>query len=255
MDFTGIILEKKDHAGILTLNRPPVNAVNLKTLEEIESALDDLENNSDVRVVIITGAGEKSFSAGFDVSEAGQSDITVPKGQAVWTRIDRFEKPVIAAINGFALGGGCELALACHFRIMTDNPDIRIGLTELNLGIIPGWGGTQRMARQLGKSRALDLILFSRKLTPGEALKIGLVDRISSGEVINDALDMAAGLSTRPPLAVARVLRAISAGEYRGIDEGLRIELDGCMKAGRSEDAAEGFTAFLEKRDPVFKGK
>jgi enoyl-CoA hydratase/carnithine racemase len=163
---------------------------------------------------------------------------------------------VIAAINGVALGGGCELALASHFRIMSSDAKAKIGLTELNLGIIPAWGGTQRMTRLLGRTKALDLILFGKKVDAVEALEIGLVDKVSSpGQLMNDAVELAGRLAERPPIAVACVLKAIAAGIYEGIDEGLRIEQESSRLLGQTQDAREGFIAFLEKRQPNFKGE
>jgi enoyl-CoA hydratase/carnithine racemase len=254
MAFENIILEKKGHIGVLTLNRPPANSVNLVTLEEIDSALDDLDSDKNIRVVIITGAGEKGFSAGFDVSDAANADKVGPKGQEVWTKVERLSKPVIAAINGYAFGGGCELALACTFRLMTEGA--KIGLTELNLGIIPGWGGTQRMPRVVGKAKALDLILFSKRLTAAEALEIGLVDKVfASGEFMSEVFDLASILAKRPPIAVSSVLKAINAGLEKGLDEGTKVELEGSRTVAKSKDAMEGFTAFFEKREPSFKGE
>lgn len=254
MDLENILYEKRGYIAILTLNRPPANSVNLATLIEIEKALDDAEKGKDVRVLVITGAGEKGFSAGFDVRDAANAQIVSPKGQEVWTRIDRFPKPVIAAINGYAFGGGCELAMAATFRIIQEGA--KIGLTELNLGIIPGWGGTQRMPRILGKSKALDLILFSKRLSAREALEIGLVDRVSAeGELMKDVMEMAEFLADRPPLAVAAVLRAVGTGIEKGLDEGTKVELEGSRLVSSSKDAVEGFTAFLEKRAPIFRGE
>jgi enoyl-CoA hydratase/carnithine racemase len=254
MAFENIILEKKGHIGVLTLNRPPANSVNLVTLEEIDSALDALDSDKNIRVVIITGAGEKGFSAGFDVSDAANADKVGPKGQEVWTKVERLSKPVIAAINGYAFGGGCELALACTFRLMTEGA--KIGLTELNLGIIPGWGGTQRMPRVVGKAKALDLILFSKRLTAAEALEIGLVDKVfASGEFMSEVFDLASILAKRPPIAVSSVLKAINAGLEKGLDEGTKVELEGSRTVAKSKDAMEGFTAFFEKREPSFKGE
>ena len=152
MEFENIVLEKKGHIAVITINHPPVNAWNLATMLDFEKAVDDVEADKEVRVVILTGAGEKCFSAGFDVSDAANSHKTSPKGRDLWRRIDRFPKPVIAAINGFALGGGLELAMCCQFRIMADGPKVLLGLTELNLGIIPGWGGTQRLPLIAGKA-------------------------------------------------------------------------------------------------------
>jgi enoyl-CoA hydratase/carnithine racemase len=225
-------------------------------MEDFEKAIDEIENDRDSRVLIITGAGEKCFSAGFDISDAANSHITSPKGRDIWTRIDRFSKPVIAAINGFAMGGGLELALSCHFRIMIDDPKATVGLTELNLGIIPGWGGTQRLTRIVGKARALDMILFSKRIDAKEALSIGLINQISTkARLMDDAIAFAEVLADRPPLAVGAVLNAISTFDYSGLEAGLKVEEEGSAIVGKSKDCIEGFTAFLEKRDPVFTGE
>ncbi|NNL75444.1 MAG: enoyl-CoA hydratase, partial [Desulfobacterales bacterium] len=192
----------------------------------------------------------------FDVSDAANSHITSPKGREIWTRIDRFSKPVIAAINGFAMGGGLELAMSCHFRIMVDDPKATIGLTELNLGIIPGWGGTQRLTRIVGKARALDMILFSKRIDAREAYSIGLINQISTKDrLMDDAIAFAEVLARRPPLAVGAVLNAISTLEYEGMEAGLKAEKEGSAIVGKSKDCVEGFTAFLEKREPLFKGE
>lgn len=256
MELENILIEKKDHIAIVTINHPPANAWNLATMEDFQKALDDVENDKDVRVVVLTGAGEKCFSAGFDVSDAGNTAKTAPLGRELWRRVDRFPKPVIAAINGFALGGGLELALSCHFRVMVDAPKAKIGLTELNLGIIPGWGGTQRLAAVIGKAKALDMILFSKRVDAKEALEIGLVNAISEpGKVLDDALELASKIVKRPPLAVSAVLKAMSAGEYESKDAGLEMEATGTDLVSTSKDAIEGFTAFLQKREPNFTGE
>ncbi len=256
MSYDNLIIERKGHIAIITLNHPPVNAWNLGLMEDFEKAVDEVENDRDIRVLILTGGGEKCFSAGFDVSDAANSHITSPKGRQIWTRLDRFTKPVIAAINGFAMGGGLELALSCHFRIMVDDPKATIGLTELNLGIIPGWGGTQRLTRVVGKARALDMILFSRRIGAKEALAIGLINQISTKDkLMQDALAFADVLAKRPPLAVGAVLKAISAFDYNGLEEGLKVEEEGSAVVGKSKDCIEGFSAFLEKREPVFTGE
>jgi enoyl-CoA hydratase/carnithine racemase len=256
MELENIKLEKKNHIALITIDHPPANAWNLATMLDFEKVIDDVEADKDVRVVVLTGAGEKCFSAGFDVSDAANSHETSPKGCALWRRIDRFPKPVIAAINGFALGGGLELALCCQFRIMADAPKVRIGLTELNLGIIPGWGGTQRLPLVVGKAKALDMILFSKKLGAQEAREIGLVNQISTPEnLMADVFAFAEKLAQRPPIAVSCVLNAVSTGSYEGLDEGLRMETEGSKIVGASKDCIEGFTAFLEKRDAVFTGE
>jgi enoyl-CoA hydratase/carnithine racemase len=256
MSDKNIILEKRENISIVTINHPPANAWNLVTMEEFEKVIDAVEQDKETRVIIITGAGEKSFSAGFDVSDAANAAKTSPKGKALWTRIDRFPKPIIAAINGFAFGGGLELAMACHFRIMVDHPKVTVGLTELNLGIIPGWGGTQRLPLLVGRSTALDMILFSKRIGAQEAMKIGLINQISApGKIIEDALAFAQKLAERPPIAVSCVLKAMAAGLYEGLEQGLRVEDEGTARVSQSKDCIEGFTAFLEKRQPIFKGE
>ncbi len=256
MTSKNIILEKKEHIALITFNHPPVNAWNLATMEEFEQTIDAVEKDPEVRVVILTGAGEKCFSAGFDVSDAANSAKTSPMGRNLWERIDRFDKPVIAAMNGFALGGGLELAMACHFRIMVDTPKAKVGLTELNLGIIPGWGGSQRLPRLVGRAKALDMILFSKTVSAGEALEIGLVNQVSSPEnLMDDAFAFAEKLAERPPIAVGCVLKAMSAGEYEGFEKGLLVETEGTVRVRESKDCLEGFKAFLEKRKPVFSGE
>ena len=188
MEFQTLLYRKENHVLVITLNRPPANSVNLMTVIDIEKAMDEAEKDKDVRVIVFTGAGEKGFSAGFDVTDAANAAETGPRGRALWTRIDRFSKPIIAAINGYAFGGGCERAMACTFRVMQENA--KIGLTELNLGIIPGWGGTQRMPRLVGKSKALEMILFSKRITAREAFEIGLVDRVAKeGELMKDVME------------------------------------------------------------------
>ncbi len=256
MQLENIILTKQKYLAIITINHPPVNAWNWATMQDFEKALDAFENDQVVRVVIITGAGEKCFSAGFDVSDAGKAHKTSPKARELWRRIDRFPTPVIAAINGYALGGGLELAMCCQFRIMVDAPQAMVGLTELNLGNIPGWGGTQRLPLLVGKAKALDMILFSRKLNATEALAAGLVNQVSApGHLMDDVLAFAEKLAKKPPVAVSSVLRSIAAGAYKGLDAGLKVEEEGSKIVRQSEDRKEGFSAFLEKRAPAFKGK
>jgi enoyl-CoA hydratase/carnithine racemase len=256
LSFNHIFLEQRENISLLTIDHPPANAWNLAAMEEFGQRLDQLENNRQTRVVILTGAGEKIFSSGFDVSDAANAPKTSPLGRELWRRVDRFPKPVIAALNGHAFGGGLELAMACHFRIMVDDPKASVGLTELNLGIIPGWGGTQRLPRLVGRARALEMILFSRRIGPQEALEIGLVNKISPpAKLMDDAWELAGRLAERPPLAVGWVLKALAAGAYEGLDAGLRMEAEGSSALRETKDRAEGFKAFLEKRKPVFTGE
>ena len=255
MSYSNITLTTKDFVSTLTLNRPPTNSINLGIREELDRAITELEKSKDTRVVIITGAGEKGFSAGMDVSDVANIEKG-PNGNDVFNRIERFGKPVIAAINGYALGGGCELALVCHFRFITDNPKAVIGCPEVNLGITPGWGGIQRLPRLLGKSKALDMILFSKRLSGQEALAIGLVDRVvPAAELMNEAMAFALTLTKRPPLAVNAVLTGMSVGLEKGIEEGIRVDREWSRKLAQSQDAREGFTAFFERREPVIKGE
>jgi enoyl-CoA hydratase/carnithine racemase len=255
MSYNNIILTTKDFVSTITLNRPPTNSVNLGVREELNSAVIELQQSKDTRVVIITGAGDKGFCAGMDVTDIANLEKG-PNGNDVFNRIERFPKPVIAAINGYALGGGCELTLVCHFRFMTDNPKAVIGCPELNLGITPGWGGVQRLTRLLGKSKALDMILFSKRLSAQEALAVGLVDRVvPAPELMKEAMALGLALTKRPPLAVNAVLNGMSVGLEKGIEEGLRVDREWVKKLIQSKDAKEGMTAFLERREPVFKGE
>ena len=251
-----VTLSINEHIAVITLNNPPANAWSLALAEAFEAALDQAEADDQARVIVITGGEAKCFSAGFDVSDAKNTHLTSPKVRAMWRRLDRMDKPLIAAMNGHALGGGLELALSCHFRVMTDNPKALLGLTELNLGIIPGWGGTQRLARLVGRSQALDMILFSKRVGPAEALEMGLVDRLAPAEGFMDqVMDMARTLAARAPIAVRWVLKSFAAGLYEGLDAGLDTEADGSAAVRETEDRQEGFAAFLEKRQPQFKGR
>ncbi len=255
MGYSNILVSTSDFVSTITLNRPPMNSVNLGIREELDQAVSELELSKETRVIIITGAGEKGFCAGMDVSDI--ANITRgPNGNDVLNKIERSGKPYIAAINGHALGGGCEISLVCHFRFMTDNPKALIGCPEVNLGITPGWGGIQRLPRVVGKSRALDMILFSKRLTAPEALALGLVDRvIPAVDLINEALAFAKLLAARPPLAVRATLEGMAVGLEKGLEEGLRTDQAWSQKLAQSQDATEGMMAFLEKRPPVFKGE
>lgn len=251
-----IKLDVNDHIAVITLNNPPVNAWGLAMSTAFEETLNRIENDPEVRVIVISGGDAKCFSAGFDVTDAQNTPITSPKVRELWKRLDRSEKPIICAINGHALGGGLELALCCHFRIMVDDPKAVLGLTELNLGIIPGWGGTQRLARVVGRPQALNMILFSKRLGAADALAVGLVDRlVERDQLMTEVMDMAETLARRPPIAVRWVLKAFHAGLTEGLDAGLRVEEEGAAATRESEDRNEGFAAFKEKRKPVFRGK
>ena len=252
--------EVRDQILIVTIDRPKVlNALNAQTVEEIGRVFAEARKDDAVRAVIVTGGGEKAFVAGADINElARQSPIsgkeTSERGQFILSQIERFPKPVIAAINGFALGGGCELALACHIRIASDKA--QIGLPEVTLGIIPGFGGTQRMARLLGKGKALELICTGDRIGAIEAEKIGLVNKVVAPEALMGAAEeMARKIASRSPVAVRAAIEAVNVGSEMGFEEGQFLEatLFGLLCA--SEDMKEGMAAFLGKRAANFPGK
>ncbi|MBM3167061.1 MAG: enoyl-CoA hydratase [Chloroflexi bacterium] len=258
MSYQYLTVEREDNIGIITLNRPPANPISYPVMAEIGNAVDELQKDKAIKAIIITGAGEKAFSAGFDVKTAGtpESAQLPGKGHEVFNKIEGGPKPVIAAINGFALGGGCELAMACHFRFMVDAEGAVIGLPEITLGIIPGWGGTQRMPRLIGKTKALEMLLTGKRLRAPEALSIGLINKVSKpGEVLKDAKDLGKELAKKAPLAVKAILDSVFRGLNSTFEEGLKIELEGSRLVGQSKDAVEGITAFLQKREAVFTGE
>lgn len=258
MAYENLIVEREDNVGIITLNRPPANPINLAVLDELDAVLTEWEKDKAVRAIIITGAGERGFSAGFDIKTAGTPDgeRAMSRGQEVFRHIEKYPKPVIAALNGFALGGGCELAMSCHFRIMLDSERVVAGQPEINLGIIPGWGGTQRLPRLVGKTKALEMLLLGTRINAPEALNIGLITKISQpGQLMNDARELARALAKKAPVAVQIILDAVTRGLETTIDQGLKIELEGSQQVGKTKDAMEGMIAFIEKREPVFKGE
>lgn len=258
MAYENLIVERDENIGVITLNRPPANPINLATLNELDQALTEFENDRTIRVLIITGAGEKGFSAGFDVKTAGtpEAEKTGPRGVEVLSRIEKYPKPVIAAINGFALGGGCELAMACHLRIMVDSERVVIGLPEIDLGIIPGWGGTQRLPRLVGKTRALEMLLLGKRIRAPEALNIGLINKVSRPEdLMKDAKELARALAKKAPIAVRVILDVVTRGLETTTDEGVKIEREGSQIVMKTKDAMEGMIAFIQKREPVFTGE
>ena len=258
MAYETLIVEREEDIGIITLNRPPANPINLTVQNELDKALTEFEQDKTIRALIITGAGEKGFSAGFDVKTAGtpEAEKTGPRGQEVFRRIERYPKPVIAAMNGFALGGGCELSMACHVRVMVDSERAVIGQPEIDLGIIPGWGGTQRLPRLVGRTKALEMLILGTRIRAPEALSIGLITKVSQpGELMKDAKELGKTLAQKAPIAVRIILDAVTRGLETTIDEGLKIELEGSREVGKSKDAVEGMMAFVQKRAAEFKGE
>ena len=253
-------IEVRDGVLILRVDRPKVlNALNAQTVEEIYRVFAMAREDRNIKAVIVTGGGEKAFVAGADINELAQKTPitgkeTSQRGQFIFSFIERFPKPVIAAINGFALGGGCELAMACHIRIASDKA--QIGLPEVSLGIIPGYGGTQRMARLLGKAKALELICTGDRIGAEEALRIGLVNKVvPADQLLAAAEEMARKIMTRGPLAVRAAIEAVMSGSEMPFEEGQFLEaaLFGLLCA--SEDTKEGMQAFIEKRTANFQGK
>ncbi|MDP2361083.1 MAG: enoyl-CoA hydratase-related protein [bacterium] len=277
---TTLLLEIEEGIALLTLNRPAsLNALNHALLGELEEAVVQLEQDSQLRAAVLIGAGVKAFAAGADIAELAGLDSrgaagVAARGQGILRRLERLPKPVIAAVNGFALGGGCELAMACHLRLAA--PHARFGQPEVNLGLIPGYGGTQRLARLVGRGRATELCLTGAIIGAEEALRMGLVNRVvtawakdAQGEPVRDdkgqpvfdreafleaALSLARDILGKAPLAVAGCLAAIDRGFDLPLDAGLAVERDLFAACFGTEDMREGTAAFLEKRPAQFRG-
>jgi enoyl-CoA hydratase len=260
MNFSNILFEKKNAIAFVTVNRPKVlNALNMATMDELRAAFHDIKNDASIRVVIVTGAGEKAFIAGADIGELAQNDAVTAKeythrGQSVLNLIENLGKPVIACINGFALGGGCEIAMACTMRLASENA--KLGQPEVKLGIIPGYGGTQRLPRLVGKGIAMQLLLTGEMITAQEAYRIGLVNEVTApAELIPRAEAIAQKIIANGPLAVQYTMEAVNKGMETTQAEGLYMEAVLFGMASATEDKKEGTAAFLEKRPAQFKGK
>jgi enoyl-CoA hydratase len=260
MAYEFLTLEQDGAVAVVTINRPAVlNALSEAVLREIESAFDALAGDAGVRAIVLTGAGEKAFVAGADIKElAAQTPVTgretARRGQRLFSKIEQLGKPVIAAINGFALGGGCELALACTFRFAADTA--KIGLPEITLGILPGYGGSVRLPRLIGKARAMEMILTGKSVTADEAFRTGLVNRVvPAASLVAEAKAFAADLAAKAPIALRYAMQAVERGLEIPFDEALELEATLFGLVASTADMREGTTAFLEKRKAVFKGE
>lgn len=260
MQYKNILYEMKDGIGLVTINRPDkLNALNDETINELYDVVDKIKGDERIWVAIITGSGEKAFVAGADIRELSQlntatAEVKMHKGQELNNRIENLGKPVIAAINGFALGGGCELAMACTIRIAADTA--KLGQPEINLGIIPGYGGTQRLSRLVSKGKAMELLLTGDNISAPEAYRIGLVDAIYPREqLMKAAFDLAGKLMRKSPLATKAIIEAVNDGLKKPFNEALGLEANLFSILISTEDAQEGLKAFLEKRQANFSGK
>lgn len=257
MAYETLLFAREESFAIITLNRPPANAISEPLMRELNAALSSLESDDSVRAVIITGSGDRIFCAGADLGSAfsgGDVDTFIRFGNAVVRRIERFPKPVIAAMNGHALGGGCEIAMACHLRLLKETA--RMGQTESNLGITPGFGGSQRLPRLVGRTKALEFLILGTQVPAAECLALGLVNRLTKeGETLNDAKALAREIAKRPPIATRLIIEAVDEGLEAPIDKAIDIEVRAFLKSLKTEDASEGIQAFFAKREPGFKGR
>ena len=260
MAFDNLLIERDGAVAIVTINRPKVlNALDTATLDELRRAILELKHDEAVRAVVLTGAGEKAFVAGADIRELAVMTPTggrehAIRGQHVFDLVEQLGKPVIAAINGFALGGGCELAMACTIRLAAETA--KLGQPEINLGLIPGYGGTQRLARLVGKGRALELLLSGDQITAPEAHRIGLVNRVlPPGELLAEARALAASLAARAPVAIHYILEAVHKGLEMPFAQAQIFEATLFGLVSSTEDMREGTSAFPEKRKAVFQGR
>jgi enoyl-CoA hydratase len=260
MNYTTLSLEVSDKILTVTLNRPEaLNALNIELLSELQDVFDKTYDDDTIAGIIITGSGDKAFAAGADITEiANLTEFHARKfaerGQEAFATIENFSKPVIAAVNGYALGGGCELAMACHFRLASASA--QFGQPEVNLGLIPGYGGTQRLTQLIGKGRALELMMSGNSIDANEAYRIGLVNHVADTRenMMAHARKIMAKILTKAPLAISRVITAVNAaGDNK--EDGYLVEANAFAGCCSTQDFKEGTSAFLEKRKPAFKGQ
>ena len=259
VDFEYLVVEVENKVATVTINRAPVNALNAQLYQELSRLIDELDANDDVHVIVLTGAGEKAFVAGADINEmAGADLVTVVKNNKVsrnmFKKVENSTKPVIAALNGLALGGGLELALACDLRIASENA--KFAFPEVGLGIIPGGGGTQRLQKIIGQGLTKELLFTGDMFTAEQALNWHIVNKVvPTGEVLSAAKELAEKLAKQPPIALQMVKLAVNTGGNTDIESGLIIESNSFNTAFSTEDGREGLVAFTEKRKPNYKGK
>lgn len=257
--YQTLLTSLEENIFTITINRPDkLNALNKQVMADLDEVMSEVENNKTIKGIIITGAGAKAFVAGADIGEFtglshGEGMDLARRGQDIFFKIENCTKPVVAAVNGFALGGGCELAMACHFRVASDNA--KFGQPEVNLGLIPGYGGTQRLVQLIGKGRALELLMTGGMIDAQTALQYGLVNYVTPGaEVVAKAKSILEVIVTKAPLAVNRCIIAANAVFGHGRN-GYDVEIEGFGDCFETDDMKEGTAAFLEKRKPVFTGK
>lgn len=257
--YQTLLISLENGIYTITINRPDkLNALNKDVFTDLNTALDEIESNPEIKSVIITGAGPKAFVAGADISEFNslnkeQAKALAKRGQDIFARIENSSKPIVAAVNGFALGGGCELAMSCHFRVASENA--KFGQPEVNLGLIPGYGGTQRLVQLIGKGKAMELLMSAHMIDAKEAKELGLVNYVTTADTLLEhtrkILDV---INSKAPLAVAGCIKAANAVFDESID-GYKLEIEEFGNTFDTEDMKEGVTAFLEKRKADFKGK
>jgi len=257
--YTNLTTELADGILTITINRPSkMNALNQEVMRELALAVDEVYNNIDVRSAIITGAGEKAFVAGADISEFLQLNTEegadlANRGQLIFQRIEESPKPIVAAVNGFALGGGCELTMACHFRVAAENA--KFGQPEVNLGLIPGYGGTQRLVQLIGKGKAIELMMTGDMIDAAEALQLGLVNHVvPAGQLVEKTREILLKIHAKAPLAIAKVIKCVNA-YYKEGEDGFKTEAQQFGECFATRDLQEGASAFMEKRKPDFKGE
>jgi len=260
MTFKLILYEKSERVATITLNRPEaLNAFSKEVVEEVSQALEDAKNDENIRVVVLTGAGEKAFSAGADIKAMiGMNAIKARElslmGEKLCLALENLEKPVIAALNGYAVGGGLEVAMSCDLRIASENA--RVGQTEINIGLIPGWGGTQRLTRLIGRTKAKELVFTGRMIDAKTAEQLGILNMVVPADKLKETVrQFALDLTTKAPVAIRVAKALINKGADESLDSALALEREGFSVVASTEDLQEGVKAFTEKRKPTFKGK